>query len=71
MKQKGGDSNNVISASTELIKSMKDLGESIFNEIVSITHIQSDINNGASVSSTQPVTHGISGPPPFKLPKKL
>lgn len=69
MKQKGGDSNNVISASTELVKSMKDLGQSIFNEIVSITHIQSDINNGAG--STQHVTHSVTGPPSFKPPKKL
>jgi len=62
-KQKGGD---VISASSELIKSMNDLGSSIYKEIIAITNIQSDIDNGAA-SSSQPNT--INGPPPFTPPK--
>lgn len=62
-KQSGGD---VISASIELIKSMVGLGDSIFNEITSITNIQSDINNAASPSPGVP--NQLGGPPPFNKP---
>lgn len=65
-KQKGGsDSNNVISASTEMIKSMTELGSSIYKEIIAITHIQDDINNGASATQSIPT---VNGPPPFTPP---
>ena len=70
MKQKGGDQNKVISASVDMIKSMKELGQSIFNEITAITHIQSDINNGVTVQ--QPINHNNNSiQQSFKLPKKL
>ena len=62
-KQKGGD---VISASSDLIKSMNDLGSSIYKEIIAITNIQSDINSGASSQGTP---NTIKGPPPFTPPK--
>jgi len=62
--QSGGD--NVISASINMINSMVGLGQSIFTEIKSITHIQSDINNGASPSPGTP--NQVNGPPPFKAP---
>ena len=64
-KQKGGD-NSVINISAELVKSMQDLSNSIYKEIMTITNIESDINNGAA-SSSQPNT--INGPPPFIPPK--
>ena len=41
-KQLGGD---IISASIDLINSFEVLGKSIYNELYSIQHIQSDINN--------------------------
>jgi hypothetical protein len=59
---KGGSQENVISASADLIKSMKELGESIFTEIKSITNIKSDIDNGVSPTQSTP---NISGPPQF------
>jgi hypothetical protein len=63
-KQNGGD--NVISASADLIKSMKSLGNSIFTEISSITNIQNDIDNAASPSPGTPSV--INGPPQFIKP---
>jgi hypothetical protein len=62
--QNGGES--VIGASIDMIKSMIGLGQSIFGEIHSITHIQSDINNGASPSPGTP--NQINGPPRFNAP---
>lgn len=62
---------NIISASTGLVKSMIQLGDSIFTEIHSITNIKSDIDNGASASpSTDPPPPGTTteGPPPFTQP---
>jgi hypothetical protein len=65
-KQNGGDNgDNVINASADVIKSMKDLGQSIFNEIYSITHIQNDINNVSQVTAIPTV----SGPTQFNPPK--
>ena len=66
-KQIGGDKNNVITASVDIIKSMTELGKSIFTEISSITNIQSDINNGTNSSS--PVINSVKGPPHFEIPK--
>lgn len=63
-KQSGGT--DVIGASVDLIKSMKDLGSSIFKEISAITNIQNDINNGASPSPGTP--NVTSGPPNFNPP---
>lgn len=63
--QIGGE--NIIKASTELVKSMIHLGDSIFTEIHSITHIKSDINNGVSASPDPPGTT-TDGPPPFTQP---
>jgi hypothetical protein len=65
-KQIGGDQNDVINASVDLITSMKDLGKSIFNEIYAITHIESDLNNASSSSLGTP--NVLNGPPPFKAP---
>jgi hypothetical protein len=62
-KQKGGD---VIGASIDLVNSLRDLGNTIFNEIHSITNIESDINNAASPSPGTP--NVINGPPPFNQP---
>jgi hypothetical protein len=59
---KGGD---VVRASLDVIDSMKSLGNSIFNEIRSITNIQSDINN---VSERTAVAPTVSSPPPFNAP---
>lgn len=61
-KQKGGNE-NIINVSVDLIKSMIGLGESIFTEIHSITHMSQDINNAASTTPNQ-----INGPPPFNQP---
>jgi hypothetical protein len=61
--QNGGD---VISATGDMINAMIGLGQSIFTEINSITHIQSDINNAASPSPGTP--NQINGPPPFNQP---
>ena len=61
-KQIGGQ--DVVSASVDLVKSMVDLGKSVFNEITSITHIQSDINN----VSAQTAVPGVNGPPGFNAP---
>lgn len=63
-KQSGGT--NVIEASLDLIRSMKDLGASVFTEIFAITNIQSDINNGASPSQGTP--NVMSGPSNFNPP---
>ena len=63
--QSGGD--NIINASINIINSMVGLGQSIFTEIKSITHIQSDINNVASPSPGTP--NQINGPPPFNAPR--
>ena len=63
-KQNGGA--DVIEASGDLIKSMKDLGENIFKEISAITNIQADINNGASPSPGTP--NVTSGPSNFNPP---
>jgi len=63
-KQNGGT--DVTGASIDLIKSMKDLGSSIFKEISAITNIQSDINNSASPSPGTP--NVIKGPSNFILP---
>lgn len=62
--QNGGD---VISATGAMINAMVGLGQSIFTEINSITHIQSDINNAASPSPGTP--NQINGPPPFNQPR--
>lgn len=62
--QNGGES--LIGASVDIIQSMIGLGQSIFAEINSITHIQSDINNGASPSQGTP--NQINGPPSFNAP---
>lgn len=62
--QSGGE--NVIGASINMIESMIGLGKSIFTEINSIVHIQSDINNGASPSPGTP--NQLNGPPPFNAP---
>jgi len=64
IKQSGGT--DVMGASIDLIKSMKDLGDSIFKEISAITNIQGDINNGASPSPGTP--NVMSGPPNFNPP---
>lgn len=61
-KQHGGD--DVISASINAINAMKDLGQSIFNEIYSITNIQQQINTVSQVTAIPTV----SGPPPFNAP---
>jgi len=61
-KQYGGD--DVISASIDVINSMKSLGQSIFNEIYSITNIQQQINNVSQVTAIPTV----SGPPSFNAP---
>ena len=61
IKQNGGD---VISASIDTINAMKSLGQSIFNEIYSITHIQEQINTVSQVTAIPTV----SGPPPFNAP---
>ena len=63
-KQIGGK--DVINASIDLINSMKNLGHTIFNEITTITHIQSDINTVASPSRGTP--NVINGPPQFHPP---
>ena len=62
-KKNGG---NVINASVDLIKSMTELGSSIFIELKSITNIHHDLNNGAASSSGIP--NNIEGPPKFKPP---
>jgi len=62
-KQHGGD--DVISASIDTVNAMKNLGQSIFNEIYSITHIQQQINNVSEVTAIPTV----NGPPPFNAPK--
>lgn len=62
--QSGGE--DVIGATINMIESMIGLGKSIFTEIDSITHIQSDINNGASPSPGTP--NQLNGPPPFNAP---
>ncbi len=62
--QNGGT--NVVTATVDVINSMIGLGQSIFSEINSITHIQSDINNAASPSPGTP--NQVNGPPPFKAP---
>jgi hypothetical protein len=64
IKQNGGT--NIINASIDLIRSMKDLGDSIFNEISSITNIQNDINNAASPSQGTP--NVMNGPSKFSQP---
>ena len=59
-KQKGGD---VISSSMDLIRSMKGLGASIYNEIEAISQLSGDMNK-----ATAPVTgtpNVVEGPPPF------
>jgi hypothetical protein len=61
--QEGGD---VISASIDLINSFISLGGSIFTEVDSLTHISSQINNGAAPSPGTP--NVINGPPPFHPP---
>jgi hypothetical protein len=61
--QNGGD--NVIDASIDIINSMIALGQSIFTEIDSITHIQSDINNVSKTTSAIPT---VSSPPQFNPP---
>ena len=61
-KQYGGD--NVIDASIDAINAMKNLGQSIFNEIYSITNIQQQINNVSQVTAIPTV----NGPPPFNAP---
>jgi hypothetical protein len=67
-KQNGGDNgdngDNVINASADVIKSMKDLGQSIFNEIYSITHIQNDINNVSEVTAIPTVSEPTQFNPP-------
>jgi hypothetical protein len=63
--QNGGE--NVIGASIDMIRSMIGLGQSIFDEINSITNIQSDISNAASPSPGTP--NQINGPPPFNQPQ--
>jgi len=60
--QHGGD--DVISASIDAINAMKSLGQSIFNEIYSITHIQQQINTVSQVTAVPTV----NGPPPFNAP---
>ena len=62
-KQHGGD--DVISASINAINAMKSLGQSIFNEIYSITHIQQQINTVSQVTAIPTV----SGPPSFNAPR--
>ena len=63
-KQSGGA--DVFGASMDLIRSMKDLGDSIFKEISAITNIQGDINNAASPSPGTP--NVTSGPSNFNPP---
>jgi len=63
-KQNGGT--DVTTASIDLIKSMKALGDSIFTEMSAITNIQDDINNGASPSPGTP--NVIDGPTQFNEP---
>jgi hypothetical protein len=64
IKQNGGT--NVIQATIGLINSMKDLGESIFTEMKSMTHLSSDLNN----ATTQNVpVNNISGPTSANTPK--
>ena len=65
-KQKGG-TQDVVTASVNMIKSMVTLGETMFKEMSSITNIQSDINNAASPSVGTP--NVIDGPPKFHAPK--
>jgi hypothetical protein len=45
IKQKGGLI-DIISASIGIVNSMVSLGDNIFNEIHTITHIKDDINRG-------------------------
>ena len=61
-KQKGGGVQDVTRALGDLFGSMTDLGKSIFNEVNSITHIQSDINN---VSAKEGIPHNFNGPPSY------
>lgn len=56
---------DIITASNELVKSMADLGKSIFYEINAITNIQSDINNVSALTSLP----SVSSPPQFNPPK--
>ena len=62
--QLGG--NDVIHAMGDLIHSMNELGKNIFNEVQSITHISSDINNAAS---SKGVPNQIDGPPSYDGPR--
>ena len=63
-KQKGGD---VLGASLDLIRSMRNLGNSIYIQIDAITDLSGDINRAtAPVSGTPNV---IEGPPKFEEPK--
>jgi hypothetical protein len=63
-KQIGG--NDVVTASYDLIISMKDLGKSIFDEIYAITNIQNELNNGSLPSVGTP--NVIDGPTNFDAP---
>jgi len=60
-KQNGGD---IISASTDVVKSMVDLGKSIFTSIDSIVNIGSQIDN----VSKQTALPSVQGPPKFNRP---
>lgn len=61
--QAGG---NVVKASMDVINSFKNLGNSIFKEIHSLTNMQSDINTVGDSQKNNP--NDINGPPPFKQP---
>jgi hypothetical protein len=60
-KQNGGD---IISASTDVVKSMVDLGKSIFTSIDSIVNIGSQIDS----VSKQTALPTVQGPPQFNRP---
>lgn len=61
--QAGG---NVVKASMDVINSFKNLGNSIFKEIHSLTNMQSDINTVGDSQKNTP--NDINGPPPFNQP---
>ena len=68
-----GGNDDIVKSSINLINSMITLGDSIFDEVKSITHIGKDIdtvNSQTNEKSTgnSAITDPVQGPPAFQSP---